>query len=196
MLFFLPGILALLIRLFVMRPCVVTSGSMLDSIRIGDRLLINRLAYGLRHPRSGACLFDIGSAPRPGEVIVFRCPARPEQEYLKRVVGCPGDVIEMRTGRLFRNGHAVEEPYVRTQAAEPGVSGPAAIAGGHFGPLTVPEKEYFVLGDNRGASADSRVWGTVRRDAIVGRAELVLWSRDARNRRLRLERTLRPVSRL
>lgn len=152
-------VLGLAARLWVVRVFRVVSGSMLDTIRIGDCVLVNLLAW--RRP------FRRGSGPAPGEVVVFRAPLPSAPVYIKRVAAGPGDVVAQRDGCLYRNGLVVDEPYTRRDE-QPGPD---------FGPLTVPPEEYFMLGDNRAHSSDSRTWGTVRRQAVLGRVWRVVWSR-------------------
>lgn len=122
---------------------------------------------------------------RRGDIIVFRYPQDPRVTYVKRAVAIEGDVVEIRAKKLFVNGRAVDEPYVMhedtvTYPNEPSMPEPYRSRD-HFGPYRVPAKQYFMLGDNRDRSADSRYWGTVAHDLVIGRVVLVYsWKGGAR----------------
>lgn len=164
------GAIALVITTFVVQAFKIPSGSMLETLQIGDHLLVNKFLYGLKRPFSDEYLLR-GDDPAVGDVIVFRYPEDPSLDYIKRVVGTPGDVLQMRDKVLYRNGVAVNEPYVRH--SQPGVMLPRRD---NWGPITVPADKYFVLGDNRDDSQDSRFWGFVDRTAIRGKAWIIYWS--------------------
>lgn len=166
--------LALFIRTFFVQAFKIPSGSMLPTLQVGDHLLVNKLLYGLRVPISGERFFDF-YAPERGDIIVFVYPKDRDKDYIKRVVGIPGDVIEIRKKQLFRNGQKVDEndePYA--QYLEPAGAGPRD----HWGPETVPDGHVFVLGDNRDRSSDSRFWGYVPFENIKGKAFIIYWSWD------------------
>ncbi|AHY45369.1 signal peptidase I [Rubrobacter radiotolerans] len=139
------------VRPVVASPVYIKSGSMLPTLRIYDQVLINKLADDL-------------SSPERGEVVLFRDPAGGPDSLIKRVVGLPGETLELREGRLYVNGAPLEEPYVN----EP-------VPPVFFGPVRVPEGHYFVLGDNRGDSVDSRVYGPVSEEALIGTAAFRFW---------------------
>ena len=162
------GGIALITIVFVVQAFTIPSGSMLQTLQIGDYLLVNKFLYGLKNPFTNAYLIE-GSAPQVGDVIVFRYPKDPSLDYIKRIVGVPGDILEMRDRQLIRNGQPVNEPYVQ-------ISGLPNRERDNFPPLTVPPNKYFVMGDNRDDSADSRVWGFVDRSAIHGKAWRIYWS--------------------
>ena len=162
-------VLALIIRAFVMQAYQIPSGSMLNTLLVGDRLLVSKLSYDVKIPFTNISIVETGS-PEFGDVIVFEYPVDPEQDFIKRVVGLPGDTIEMRNKIFFRNGQIVNEPYVRH--CDPGIS----YQRDNFGPLTIPEGKYFVMGDNRDNSADSRAWKYVDRGQIRGKAWRMYWS--------------------
>ena len=164
------GVVALVLTTFVVQAFKIPSGSMLETLQIGDHLLVNKFLYGLKRPFSDEYLIR-GSDPEVGDVIVFRYPEDPSLDYIKRVVGVPGDVLQMRDKVLYRNGAAVNEPYVRL--SQPDVILPRRD---NWGPITVPADKYFVLGDNRDDSQDSRFWGYVDRKAIRGKAWIIYWS--------------------
>ena len=158
-------------RSFVFIQSKIPTESMLDTLLVGDYILVNRSLYAAP-----------GDAPIPwlgqddierGDVVVFRKPDDPDVDYVKRVVGLPGDVIEIRQSQTFVNGVALDEPYI--------IEGNFEL-GRFFGPRTVPEGHYFMMGDNRDNSSDSRVWGTVPRSLIKGKAFFIWYSyREDRN---------------
>lgn len=164
-------VLALIIRTFLFQAFTIPSGSMLETVQIGDYLLVNKFVYGVKNPFTDNYLVR-GKDPQIGDIIVFRYPRDPDVDYIKRIVGLPGDVIEVRDKQLYRNGEAVHEDYI--QHIHPDIMGRLD----NVGPVTVPEGEYFVMGDNRDNSEDSRAWGTVRRNAIHGKAWRIYWSWD------------------
>jgi signal peptidase I len=163
-------ILAMFIRTFLFQAFKIPSGSMMETLLIGDHLMVNKFVYGPKYPFTHTYIYG-GEDPRIGDVIVFEAPDTPAQDFIKRVVGCPGDTLEMRNKVLYRNGRIVKEPYVRH-------TGTQDVLRDNFPPLTVPEGSYFVMGDNRDESADSRFWRNrfVKRNAIHGRAWRLYWS--------------------
>ena len=168
--FIIALVLALVIRTFIVQAFKIPSGSMLDTLLIGDRLLVTKFSYGIKIPFTNNYLME-GEDPTYGDIVVFEFPKNPSLDYIKRVVGLPGDVIEMRDKKLYRNGKAVMENYTRN--SEPNTIYPIRD---NFGPFTVPEGEYFMLGDNRDNSEDSRFWGTVKKSAMHGKAWRIYWS--------------------
>ncbi len=172
---------AVLIRLFLVSAFTIPSGSMLNTIQIGDYLLVNKLSYGLKLPIIDTWIYK-GDGPEYGDIIVFKYPKNPSVDYIKRVVGLPGDVMEVRNKQLYRNGEIVQEDYIRhTRPNHLGMLDNVA-------PFTVPEDEYYTLGDNRDNSEDSRAWGSVHRDAIYGKAWRIYWSWDSDEGSPRLSR--------
>ena len=161
--------LALVLTTFVVQAFKIPSGSMLETLQIGDHLLVNKFLYGLRNPFNDDYLIR-GVEPKVGDIIVFRYPKDRSLDYIKRIVGVPGDVIEVKNKQLYRNGEAVKESYI--QHTHPNFIGRLD----NVGPVTVPEDEYFVMGDNRDNSEDSRAWGTVSREKIHGKAWRIYWS--------------------
>ncbi len=161
---------ALAVQAWLVKPYRIPSESMLDTLRPGDRVLVNRAVYHLQDPERG-------------DIIVFRYPHDPDMVFIKRVVGVPGDVLEARDGRLCVNGRELEEPYVhRTGGRTDPTVAQEAIAGSTLHdpwslaePYRVPNGTYFVMGDNRVDSDDSRDWGTVPRAAIVGEGLATYW---------------------
>ena len=146
-------ILAFFIRSFVVQAVKIPSGSMLQTLQIGDHLLVTKFAYGVKIPFTNIMVIE-REGPKHGDVIVFDFPEDPSKDFIKRVIGLPGDVIEIRDKQVFRNGVQLTEPYV--QHVDSASSVPRRD---NFGPVMVPENKYFVMGDNRDESYDSRFWG-------------------------------------
>lgn len=153
-------------RAFVFQQSKIPSGSMMDTLLVGDYIMVNRFVYA---PTS----FDWEHALLPsralkrGDVVVFKFPDEPEVDYIKRVIGLPGDVVEVKQWAVYVNGEPVDEPYLRETAGNY-----------DFGPQIVEPDNYFVMGDNRAHSEDSRRWGQVPRGLVKGRALLIWWSYD------------------
>ena len=148
---------------------------MLPTLQIGDHLLVNKFIYGIRIPFSGKTLVPIKD-PTHGDVVVFRWPKDRSIDYIKRVVGIPGDKLEIKDKKLYVNGKAAEDPYAHFTTP---VSLPAKLSPkDNFGPITVPEGKYFVMGDNRDNSSDSRFWGYVDDQDLLGKAMIIYWSWD------------------
>lgn len=173
--------LAVVIRLFIVSAFTIPSGSMLNTIQIGDFILVSKLSYGVKLPFIDTWVYK-GDGPTHGDIIVFKYPKNPSIDYIKRVVGVPGDVLEIKDRVLYRNGLAIDEEYIRFTHPE------ALSRLDNMPAFTVPEDEYFTMGDNRDNSEDSRVWGTVNRDAIYGKAWRIYWSWDANTSKPRLSR--------
>lgn len=165
--------LALVIQAFLVKPYRIPSPSMVDTLEIGDRVLVNRVVYHLK---------DVDR----GDVIVFRYPRNRDVVFIKRVAGLPGDVLQAKEGKLYVNGVAQDEPYVHQTGGVTDPTDPAGgIAGttmsdpwGLSGEYTVPEASYFMMGDNRTDSDDSRVWGPVPEDDVIGAAFFIYWPLD------------------
>ncbi len=185
-------ILFIIIRSFLLQTFVITSGSMEDTLLVGDFLLVNRVALGSRIPGTPASIPGY-SAPRRGDVIVFDPPHEDELKLVKRLIGMPGDTLEMRDKVLYRNGTVSEEPYVRhldpggddyhpwmewqKDALAPGVD-PSSYrpSRDNWGPIVIPPDRYFMLGDNRETSFDSRYWGLLEGWRLEGRAVFTYFS--------------------
>ncbi len=164
-------ILALVIRTFVVQAFKIPSGSMLETLQIGDHLLVNKFIYGVKMPFTGKILYHVDD-PQHGDIVVFEFPEDPDKDFIKRIIGAPGDVIEIKDKAVYRNGEKLDEPYVRH--SDPNI----VPRRDNFGPITVPEGKYFVMGDNREESYDSRFWGYVDREKIKGKAWIIYWSWD------------------
>jgi signal peptidase I len=178
-------LLALFIRTFVIQAFKIPSGSMLPTLQIGDHLLVNKFIYGIRVPFSGKLLIPI-KEPKHGDVIVFRFPEDRSIDYIKRVIGVAGDKVEIKNKQLLINGKKMEDPHAHfsSSANLP----PAVSPKDNFGPITVPEGKIFVMGDNRDNSYDSRFWGYVDNQDILGKAIIIYWSWDIQKPLLSLER--------
>ena len=163
-------LLALVIRTFVVQAFKIPSESMLQTLLVGDHLLASKFSYGVKVPFTNYYVYK-GSDPQRGAIIIFEYPNDPSVDYIKRIVGTPGDTIEVRNKQLFRNGEAVKESFIRF--TEPDRIQPVRD---NFGPVTVPADKYFVMGDNRDNSMDSRFWGFVDRSAIRAKAWRIYWS--------------------
>jgi len=226
-------LLALVIRTFIVQAFKIPSGSMIPTLQIGDHILVNKFRYG---PRFEVPLtnFSFGRLPgiaRParGDVVVFVYPQDQSKDFIKRIVGLPGDIIEIRNRQVFINGELYDDPHAHFIGGRPQVTrghlGPLYIAragdrlevsDGHLrvngtslplperdvflerygsllsgqdpAPITVAEDFYFVMGDNRDNSQDSRVWGPVGEGALKGKAFVIYWSWDGGGRWVRWER--------
>lgn len=189
--FFPVLLIVLLLRSFIAEPFRIPSGSMMPTLLIGDFILVNKFAYGLRLPVLNSKILDIDS-PSRGDVAVFRFPGKPSEDYIKRIVGLPGDHIAYRNKRLYINGEQMEQTPMRhfqgvgsgvvmngarvKSEALDGVTHQILIREGRLnveGEYHVPPNHYFVLGDNRDNSNDSRFWGFVPEEYLVGRAFMI-----------------------
>lgn len=185
--------LFLVIRTFFVEAFKIPSGSMENTLQIGDFLLVNKLVYGADVPFTHKRLPEIRD-PQRGDVMVFEYPVDPTKNFVKRLVGLPGDTLEMREGTLIRNGRAVQEKYV--EHTDPDMdpapedfrwqkdyvlrTGENALgyhpSRNNWGPLVVPKGNYFVLGDNRDNSLDSRYWGFVADSLVKGKPFVIYYS--------------------
>ncbi|MBL3588465.1 MAG: signal peptidase I [endosymbiont of Escarpia spicata] len=194
---FFPVIFAVLIlRSFLVEPFRIPSGSMMPTLLVGDFILVNKFAYGIRLPVLNKKVIDLGS-PERGDVVVFRYPKNPAIDYIKRVVAVPGDTIYYRMKTLYINGKPMSQTPVGVYSGSGGgaretgsMKSVENLAGvehailahpmaGDFamgcnvlirGPITIPEGHYFAMGDNRDNSNDSRCWGLVPDQNLVGKA--------------------------
>lgn len=168
-------LLALVIRTFIVQAFKIPSGSMEDTLAIGDHLLVNKFIYGSKIPFTDSRVLTIRD-PRQGDVIVFEYPEDPSKDFIKRVVGVPGDTVEIIAKRVYVNGKLYSHPAEVHKEAEmiPKEANPRDFKA----PVVVPADCYFVMGDNRDRSYDSRFWGCVKRDKIKGLAFIKYWSWD------------------
>lgn len=178
-------LLALFIRTFVVQAFKIPSGSMLPTLLIGDHLLVNKFIYGIRVPFTGKIFIPIKS-PERGDVVVFRFPKDRSIDYIKRVVGTPGDTVEIKDKKVFINGKPMTESHAHFSSSA--VLNANASPRDNFGPIVVPEQRIFVMGDNRDNSYDSRFWGFVDQKDILGKAFILYWSWDIDKPLFSLER--------
>ena len=165
--------IALVIRTFVVQAFRIPSGSMEDTLLIGDFLLANKFIYGARIPFTGIRLPAIRE-PEPGDVVIFQYPRDPSRDYIKRIVAGPGQNVEIKDKKLYVDGEIVRNPP-RAKHTDPFVR-KFAHTRDNYGPVRVPEGGYFAMGDNRDRSEDSRYWGFLERDLIRGKAFVLYWS--------------------
>ena len=173
-------LLAAYARTFLVQPFRIPSSSMAPSLVAGDQLLVNRFVFGATRWRWETRLLPV-RLPRRGDVVVFRYPRDPRIPYVKRVLGVPGESVELRRRVLFVDGAALDERGYAHHADDDDEPESVAVDPFYgrrddFAPVTVPAASYFVLGDNRELSADSRFWGCVPRSHLLGRAFAVYWS--------------------
>jgi len=154
-------ILALIIRSFVVQAFKIPSGSMLQTLQIGDHILVNKFIYRFTEPKRG-------------DVIVFKYPKDKNRDFIKRVVGLPGETILIKNQKIYINGVVLTEKYI--QHAEAISPDGYVFPRDNFGPLKIPADSVFMMGDNRDTSLDSRYWGALKKDLIQGKAFVIYWS--------------------
>lgn len=169
-------ILALFIRTFVVQAFKIPTSSMEPNLLVGDHLLVNKFLFAPTATPIERWVLPMRDIRR-GDVIVFKFPQDPERDFIKRVVGLPGETVELKQQQIYINGTKVDEPFARYLLPPTGVSEGASLdVREHYGPVTVPEGHYFVMGDNRDNSEDSRYWGFLPKDYVKGRALMIYWS--------------------
>lgn len=166
-------ILALFIRTFIVQAFKIPSGSMQPTLAIGDHILVNKFIYGVKVPYIGKTLIPV-KEPGHGDIIVFRYPEDPDKDFIKRLIGLPGDTVEIKNKQVYVNNMPVS-PDMGVHTDSHVISG-RMNPRDNFGPVTVPPESYFVMGDNRDNSYDSRFWGFVNQTAIKGKAFIIYWS--------------------
>jgi signal peptidase I len=195
---FFPIILVVLVlRSFLVEPFRIPSGSMMPTLLAGDFILVNKFSYGIRLPVVGTKVIGIGE-PQRGDIVVFRFPKDPATDYIKRIVGLPGDHIRYSDKTVYINGEKAAQEYV---GLYDGVGAALTMSGASLrteqlgqvkhdiliqnsrriaeGEFVVPEGHYFVMGDNRDNSNDSRFWGTVPEENLVGKAFMIWMNWDS-----------------
>ena len=184
----LAMLLAFAIRVFVVQAFKIPSGSMIPTLLIGDHILVSKLSYGLQWPAdcklriafppvtcyTSDTLVSFG-APQRGDIIVFRYPEDEDKDFIKRIVGTPGDQVQIKAKVVYINGQPLDDARY-TQRVDPATIDGAMNPRDNFGPVTVPAHSYFVMGDNRDQSLDSRFWGFVKAEKIRGKAFRIYWS--------------------
>ena len=204
--FFPIVLIVLLLRSFLVEPFRIPSGSMMPTLLIGDFILVNKFTYGIRLPVLNSKVVELNE-PKRGDIVVFRYPKQPSVDYIKRVVGLPGDRVAYYNKRIYINGKPVKlvslgmyqgvgEGESMTGAEEfvedlGGIEHDILIKNGApsvEGVYVVPEGHYFVMGDNRDNSNDSRYWGTVPEQNLVGKAFFIWMSWDWQNKGIGFDR--------
>lgn len=177
--FLIALVIALFVRSFFIQAFKIPSSSMEPTLLVGDHLLVNRLSYVIKVPFTDRVIYEI-SKPKRGDVIVFRYPVDRSKDFIKRVIAVEGDVLEIRDKVVYVNGKRIEDPHARF--TDPEIIPRGLAPRDNLGPIQVPKDSYFVMGDNRDRSLDSRFWGFVRTEDLVGKAFILYfsWNRDAR----------------
>jgi len=166
-------VLALFIRTFIVQAFKIPSGSMKNTLLIGDHILVNKFIYGVKIPYWQKTIVSVKD-PKRGDIVVFKFPEDPGKDFIKRVIGIGGDVVAIRDKKIYVNHKRLNHKYGM-------YTDPHIIPGGiqprdNFGPVTVPENSLFVMGDNRDHSYDSRFWGFVDLKKVKGKAFIIYWS--------------------
>jgi signal peptidase I len=175
-------LLAIFIRTFVVQAFKIPSGSMIPTLLIGDHILVSKFVYGVKNPFTGDTWFSMGD-PQRHDVVVFKYPQNPSQDFIKRVVGVAGDRVEIVDKKVYINGEVFVEPHAVNK--EPVQVGSVRD---NMAPLVVPANSIFVMGDNRDNSYDSRFWGFVDLKAVRGKAFMMYWSWDREDFSVRWQR--------
>ena len=173
-------ILALFVRTWVVQAFKIPTGSMENNLLIGDHLLVNKFVFGPTPLAIGRKVLPVRPIRR-GDIVVFKYPDEPDRDFIKRVIGLPGETIELRNKKVHVNGQPLEEPYVHflTPPSTEYQEVTSSDLRERFGPVTVPPDQYFVMGDNRDNSQDSRYWGFLPRHYVKGKALLIYWSYES-----------------
>ncbi len=190
---FIALLLALFIRTFIIQAFKIPSGSMEKTLLIGDHILVSKFAYGTHIPNEipflNIKLFDdiilSQEVPKRGEIIVFKYPKNESRDFIKRVVGIPGDILEVRRQKVYINNQLYEEEHVwHTETPQ----NDRFVPRDDFGPVIVPPKHLFMMGDNRENSQDSRFWGFLNINKVKGKALMIYWSWNAVDSWVRFDR--------
>jgi signal peptidase I len=171
-------ILALFVRTFVFQAFKIPTGSMKPNLLVGDHLLVNKFIFAPTASALERALLPMRPIQR-GDIMVFKFPEEPDRDFIKRTIGLPGETIELKNQTVFVNGQALAEPYATylfPPADETQTDGFDLRR--KFGPVTVPDGHYFMMGDNRDDSQDSRFWGFLPESYVKGRALFIYWSFD------------------
>jgi signal peptidase I len=172
-------ILALFVRTWVVQAFKIPTGSMENNLLIGDHLLVNKFVFGPSLSSAERTLLPMRDIRR-GDIVVFKYPDDPDRDFIKRVIGLPGDTLELRNKKVYINGQPIDEPYVHFLDTSPDAQEVTSFdVRERYGPVKVPERQYFVMGDNRDNSQDSRYWGFLPREFIKGKALMIYWSYES-----------------
>jgi signal peptidase I len=193
--FIVAALLALFIRTFIVQAFKIPSGSMKETLQIGDHILVNKFIYGVKLPFVMTTIIPV-KAPKKGDIVVFKFPEDPKKDFIKRAVAVGGDTIEIINKQVFVNGALQDNPFAEFK--EKGIIPPCnelqksmgfdRCNKDNYGPVTVPENKIFVMGDNRDHSYDSRFWGFVDLKVVKGKAFMIYWSWDSDNTGVRWRR--------
>jgi len=178
-------ILALFIRAFIVQAFKIPSGSMKETLLVGDHILVNKFLYGIKIPLIQKTLIPIKN-PHRGDIIVFRFPEEPAKDFIKRVIAVEGDVIEIHNKQVYVNHQALNSDYA--VYTDPHVISGTIQPRDNFGPVSIPKDSLFVMGDNRDQSYDSRFWGFVPMKDVLGKALIIYWSWNQEDHGVRLGR--------
>ena len=162
----------LIIRFFFLQAYLIPSSSMEDTFKPKDRVLVNKILYGFRIPLTYFKLFAFKHIKK-GDIVVFISPNEPEKDFIKRCAGAPGDTVEIKDKILFVNGKPAQEPYIKH--ADSRLFKREEQPRDNYGPAVIPESYYFMMGDNRDFSNDSRFWGLIHEKYIIGEPVLRYW---------------------
>ena len=171
-------ILALFVRTFVFQAFKIPTGSMKPNLLVGDHLLVNKFVFAPAASAIERALLPMRAIER-GDVVVFKFPEEPDRDFIKRVIGLPGDTLELKNQTVHINGMPLIEPYAHYlfPATDAGQADSFDLRR-KYGPVTVPDGHYFMMGDNRDDSQDSRFWGFLPASYVKGRALFIYWSFD------------------
>ena len=185
---------AMILRIFVIQAFRIPTGSMEDTLLVGDFLLVNKFIYGVRTPDKIPFVnikipwvrLPALQKPERGDVVVFKYPENPDQDYIKRCVAVGGDTLQIKDKKLYVNGELVPDPpkskfspvHYPPGQYESGIKPPRSGNRDHYGPIVVPDGHYFMMGDNRDNSLDSRYWGFLPEENVVGEAIIIYFSWD------------------
>ena len=172
-------ILALFVRTWAVQAFKIPTGSMENNLLIGDHLLVNKFVFGPALSGLERAILPMRDIRR-GDIVVFKYPDEPERDFIKRVIALPGETVELRNKKVYINSQPLEEPYVHFLEPAHNLSEVTSFdVRERYGPVQVPQGQYFVMGDNRDNSQDSRYWGFLPRGHIKGKALMIYWSFDA-----------------
>lgn len=168
----IAGILAIIIRTFIVQPFKIPSESMLNTLKIGDHLFVIEFIYGTHIPFSDKIILPLAD-PQRGDIIVFKFPMDTSKDYIKRCIAVPGDKLQIINKKVYVNDMVIEEPYI--VHGEDSVLPADVSTRDNYGPKIIPRNQFFMMGDNRDGSYDSRFWGFLDRKYILGKAVLIYW---------------------
>jgi signal peptidase I len=168
-------ILALFIRTWVVQAFKIPTGSMENNLLVGDHLLVNKFEFAPTLSAFERVVLPIRQVRR-GDVVVFKYPVEPDRDFIKRVIGLPGETLEVKRKVVYINGKPLTEPYVHFIRPLSPEGAESLDVRDDYGPVTVPPDQYFMMGDNRDNSQDSRFWGFMPADYIKGKALMIYWS--------------------